>query len=167
MVPRFSYLLDDVTRVDPTELRLRGLKPAVVLMFLLLKEAPDHEHLGSVLVGWWDILLDLMRQPDRAEILSALLSYVHTVSSTSPAELTALMARLGPEAEEVAMTTADMLRAEGEARGEANHFLKLLSLKFGPLPEEVQGRVRAASTKQVDVWTERFLDATSLNQILG
>jgi hypothetical protein len=48
-----------------------------------------------------------------------LLTYIELVSDAPAGELRDLAASLGPDAEEAYVTTAEMLRAEGEARGKA------------------------------------------------
>jgi len=69
------------------------------------------------------------------------------------------------------MTTAQDLRAEGRVEGrvegEANVLVRLLTRKFGPLPESTEAAIRAASLEQLDAWTDRVLDATSLDEVLG
>ena len=78
-----------------------------------------------------------------------------------------LAASLGPDAEEAYMTTADMLRAEGEARGLAKGLVRTLTVKFGPLPEDIVGKVHAASTSQVETWTDRAVTADTLDQVFS
>jgi hypothetical protein len=94
-----------------------------------------------------------------------------------------LAASLGPDAEEAYMTTADMLRAEGEARGLAEGearglaegearglakgLVRTLTVKFGPLPEDLAGKVHAASTSQVETWTDRAVTADTLDQVFS
>lgn len=58
------------------------------------------------------------------------------------------------------------LISKGEARGRAALLLKLLQLKFGPLPDAVGARVQAASIAELDAWGERVLSATSLDEAL-
>ncbi len=69
------------------------------------------------------------------------------------------------------MTTAEKLRAEGEARGlargEAGLLLEQLSVKFGPQDAAVEARVRAASSDQLHLWGRRILTATSVDEVLG
>lgn len=81
-------------------------------------------------------------------------------------ELHDLLAQLGPEAEEAYVTTAEMLRAEGEARGRAEALVQLLTLKFGPLPPTERDAVRAASARQLETWTARVLAANTLDEVL-
>ena len=61
------------------------------------------------------------------------------------------------------MTTADMLRAEGRVET----LMRLLTLKFGALPEGAQARLRAASADQLATWTDRVLTATTLEEIFS
>ena len=64
------------------------------------------------------------------------------------------------------MTTADMLRAEGEVRGRAEALIEVLTLKFGPLPSATLDTVRTASTEQLRTWNTRVLTADTLQQTL-
>jgi hypothetical protein len=73
----------------------------------------------------------------------------------------ALAARIGPEAKEVVVTTAEQLRAEGEARV----LVRLLTRKFGAVPAAVQQRIDTASLEQIETWCDRVLDATTLDEV--
>ena len=98
---------------------------------------------------------------------------------------------LGTQGEYIAMTTAERLiqqgiqqgrqeaantaekliqqgRQEGLQRGLQNLrdvVRKLLHLKFGPLSEEHEARVRQASAEQLDLWAEKILSATSIDDL--
>jgi hypothetical protein len=87
---------------------------------------------------------------------SQLLTYI---SEAPASELRDLAASLGPDAEEAYMTTAEMLRTEGEARGRTEALVQVLTVKFGTLPEDVPAKVRAASSRQVQEWTARAVIA--------
>lgn len=56
-------------------------------------------------------------------------------------------------------------RAEGKAEGIAETFLKLARSKFRRVPKEQQAQVRAATLPQLDIWLNRILTATSLNEV--
>jgi hypothetical protein len=72
------------------------------------------------------------------------------------------------------MTTAEVLRAEGEARGRAEGeahgraamLVELLTLKFGPLRPAASQAVHAASLDQLHTWAARALTADTLDQVL-
>jgi hypothetical protein len=95
------------------------------------------------------------------------LTYIELVSEVPASDLHDLAASLGPDAEEAYMTTADMLRAEGEARGLAKGLVRTLTVKFGPLPEDIVGKVHAASTSQVETWTDLAVTADTLDQVFS
>ncbi|WP_148306754.1 DUF4351 domain-containing protein [Nocardia nova] len=61
------------------------------------------------------------------------------------------------------MTTAEQLRAEGQVRT----LLRLLSLKFGSLPDDIVRRVQAANPAELEARTERILTATTLDQFFA
>ncbi|GAB2547076.1 hypothetical protein [Nocardia heshunensis] len=71
------------------------------------------------------------------------------------------------------MTTADRLRAEGEARGEARGEIRgrvlalidILTLKFGDLSAEVAATVHGADSDLLQVWTARVLTADTLDEV--
>jgi len=51
--------------------------------------------------------------------------------------------------------------------GKSDSLLKLLQLKFGPLPDAVTARVRSASPDELNAWVERVLSASTVNEVLG
>lgn len=65
-------------------------------------------------------------------------------------------AKLGTEAEEAYVTTADMLRAEGEARGEARGrtaaLVQLLTLKFGSIPQSALDTTAESVQRPTRAW---------------
>ncbi|MCA9709351.1 MAG: Rpn family recombination-promoting nuclease/putative transposase [Myxococcales bacterium] len=58
-------------------------------------------------------------------------------------------------------------KAEGEAKGKAEVLIKLLGLRFGPLPESLRARVQSAAIDQLDAWTDRVLTAQTLEDALA
>jgi uncharacterized protein DUF4351 len=58
-------------------------------------------------------------------------------------------------------------RLEGRVQGEAETLLKLLALRFGPVAEGVEQRVRSAPEAQLDRWVERVLSAASLDDVFA
>jgi len=58
-------------------------------------------------------------------------------------------------------------RAEGLAEGRAEIILKLLTLRFGQLPEAARTAVQAAHIEELGRIGERLLTAASLEEVLG
>jgi Domain of unknown function (DUF4351) len=71
------------------------------------------------------------------------------------------------------MSTADMLRAEGRAegiakgvdKGVAHVLVRQLTRRFGVVPDEMRRRIDAASLEQLEAWSDRVLDAESLDEV--
>lgn len=71
------------------------------------------------------------------------------------------------------MTTADPLRAEGEARGRdegrvegrAETLLDLLGIKFAG--SDIEELIRTSSASQLEIWTRRIPTATTLDDIFA
>ena len=57
-------------------------------------------------------------------------------------------------------------KAEGKAEGRVEIVLRQLTLRFGPLAEAVQTRVRGAPDAQLDVVVERVISAQTLEEAL-
>jgi hypothetical protein len=158
-------------RVDPAHMRAlleaRPFTPLGQMSLFLLRVARGNPDLDVALEGWLDVLNRARRAPDGPEMLPAVFQYIVLVSETPVDRLRKVVARLGPEVEEDFMTTADMLRAEGEAKGRAETLIRLLTQKFGPLPDSAVAKLHAASTEQLDGWTGRVLSATTLDEIFA
>jgi hypothetical protein len=58
-------------------------------------------------------------------------------------------------------------KAEGKVEGKAETLNRLLTRRFGPLPEWVAERAKGASVEQLDIWFDRGLDATTLTEVFG
>jgi predicted transposase/invertase (TIGR01784 family) len=166
-LPKFEFLLDDLTGLSDEELRDRPLTAPARITLLLLKIAADNPRLLSDLRPWADQLRAILGEPGGFDMLIALLTYIELVGEVPAGELDDLAASLGPEAKEAYVTTADMLRAEGEARGRAEMLVQQLTLKFGPIPEAVSEAVHAASRDQIQTWAARVLTADALDQVLS
>jgi predicted transposase YdaD len=118
-LPRFEFLLDDLSGVDEDQLRERPLTPLALVTLMLMKSAPGNPRIVAGLRPWAGQLRAVLDQPGGGEAFIALLTYIELVSEAPTEHMRDLAASLGPDAEEAYVTTAEMLRAEGEARGRA------------------------------------------------
>lgn len=182
-LPRFRFLLDDLAKVDEDALRARPLAPLPRLMLVLLKTALGNHDLATDLWPWAGDLLAVMHGPTGWDDLTSILTYIHYVAETPAEQLHRLFARLGPQAEEAYVTTADMLRAEGEVRGRAKGraegevrgraegraeaLLQLLTIKFGQQGDATIDVVHAATPEQLEAWTGRVLTADTIDDVLN
>jgi predicted transposase/invertase (TIGR01784 family) len=184
-LPNLELILDDLTSRGEQHIRRRRLPVAAMLTALSLLGFPKRDALTVL-----SKLVDLLRQlpMDRAgqETLAAVLCYVFEVadSEPEPLRLQSFLARnVGSRATEVVMSTAEKLRQQGRAEGEAaglakgeaaglakgrvETLLKQLTLKFGQLTATTRKRVESASIDELDRLAERILSAQTLREIFA
>jgi hypothetical protein len=175
----FSLRIDDLPAQTSEALRVRaGLPPFGRLTLFALKRGPWAQDIVAELADWLDPLSDLVATLQGLEDFRLLIRYIQWTADFPPQQLRRLVRQLGRIAEEIAMTAAERLKAEGRAEGEAKGraegrlsgqaelLLKQLSLRFGELSNEVRARVAAASLEQIDVYAERVLSAPTLEEVL-
>ncbi len=110
------------------------------------------------------------RAPAARDVLASILRYILETSRAEPATLRELLARqVGWKAAEEIMTTAEMLRREGEAKGKIEGkreaLLLLLRERFGRLRAAVTADINKASAAELDVWFRRGVTASSLDDV--
>jgi hypothetical protein len=126
-LPRLRFLLDDIAVLDiPTRMQ-RTLTPAAKIMLTLHKIAPGNTRLGVELMPLVEDLRALPADPGGLDDLQAVVTYIPIVGDTTQADLGLVIDRLGPDAREAIMTTAERLRAEGRLEGEARGRTELLT----------------------------------------
>jgi len=54
---------------------------------------------------------------------------------------------------------------EGRQEGELAVLKRLLARKFGPLPEGIEQRLKAATPAQLETWSLNILDAETLEEV--
>lgn len=68
--------------------------------------------------------------------------------------------------QDVELTWGDRLREEGLVQGKRETLIRLLTARFGPLPEQVRGRIDALSSpEELDPYLDRVLTAATLEDI--
>ena len=56
---------------------------------------------------------------------------------------------------------------KGRLEGEGAILRRLLTHRFGPLPQDVLERLAHAGSQQLETWAERVIDASSLDEIFA
>ncbi|MEU6558800.1 Rpn family recombination-promoting nuclease/putative transposase [Nocardia nova] len=164
-LPRCGFILDDIAAMDVHKLLAREEPTVSVTVMLTLHKIafqnPDLYEQAEPLIP----LLSRLRtiRPNGLDDLVTALRYVNGVSGLDRQSLQPLIDLLDPPTKEVAMTVADELRAEGEARG----LLRLLTHKFGELPTSLVSTVHNASLDDLERWSLRILTADSLQEVFG
>jgi hypothetical protein len=174
-VPRFRFLLDDLSAQTDAELRGRSRMTAGGrVVILALKHGRDHVAVRL------RVLAPDGQAPAARDVLASVLRYILETSRAEPATLRALLARqIGREEAEKMLTTAEMLRREGrdegrregrqegEVLGKREALLLQLRQRFGRLPAAAVARIEKASAAELDAWLGSVLAASSLDDVLG
>ena len=171
-VPRFSYLVDDLTRASDRELLARTASAFARVVWVTLK------HARGDLLGALHRVVALLREIDRAPngpaVLGALLQYTLYVRH-DPAETVRLGNEISAGAMAMATSAAEKLiqqgrregRQEGRQEGRRGMLLRLLTRRFGPLPAATEERIERATPDQLDRWVDRIVDAPTLDEVLA
>ncbi|MGK4001524.1 Rpn family recombination-promoting nuclease/putative transposase [Sorangium sp. So ce1036] len=195
-VPRFRFVLDDISAETDDALRARAMTALGRLVLWCLRHARHPEDLVARLSAWTEVVREVRLAPGGGAALSRVWRYILNIAD--PARPRELLERLllsaGPEAKEEIVTIADYLREQGrlageregrlageregrlageregrlagEREGQRSTLLKLLRLRFGELPAPVVARVRAADAARLERWTERVLSSPTLDDVL-
>lgn len=172
-VPRFRFIVEDLSHETDEALRARAATALVRLSLWCLRHAREPEELVTRLGEWAELVREVRRAPGGAAALVKILRYIFATNEPSkPEELLArLVAAVGPENEEEVVTAADQLiergRVRGVEQGARQILLMLLERKFGKLPEDAFERVIAAKVETLETWSLRVLTAATLEDVLG
>jgi len=177
--PRFDFLLTSLGSLsEPSLTAVRDGVSRLALLMLRDGRAPD---ILSRLVGWQASLLEAQV----LQLLAGFLEYLLSVQDgLDPGALgTTLRDTLNPQAESTAMTVAEKLieqgiakgRAEGRAegildgiaKGQRATLLRLLTLRFGTVPEHREAELEGADEAQLAIWIDRVLTADSLDEVFS
>lgn len=187
-LPRFRFVLDDITAEPDEALRARTMTALGRLVLWCFRHARRPRMLVQRLSGWLDVVREVREAPSGRAALALVWRYILTVSDPRRPEelLRQLLQAAGPEAEEEIMSVADWLEErgrlkgldegrregrreghrEGQLEGQRSTLLRLLRVRFGELSEAQQARVRAADAEQLERWTERVISAATLAEVL-
>ncbi|MDO8348670.1 MAG: Rpn family recombination-promoting nuclease/putative transposase [Planctomycetota bacterium] len=135
----------------------------------------------ATLDRWRDLIAAVHNAPRGQSGLAGVESYLLEITDLTLEQLRDVVQRaLGTGDEMTKFTsTADRLRQEGQAKGEAlgeargeargriKTVLRLLDRRFGNLPDPIVQRVAAATLAELDLWTDRILDARTIDEVFA
>ena len=168
-IPDFGFVLDDLSKLDDEALRSRAVTELVRLTLVALQRCRKAADPVAVLRPWASTLVAVLTSPKGVDALSAVARYIMETTEGRAKELGAFLRELGPKAEEAYVTAAEELRAqgraEGRAEGQAALLLRLLSRRFGAVPEVIRARVQGATCTQLEAWAERVLSVSAVEEL--
>ena len=177
-VPKFSTLFLSVKDTDPADLTKTD-HPFGWLLTVLQKERADKEEIREALIeaaAHIDTLDEDKTQQWKRAIFYLYLLILHRRSTEEHDELKTLVYQQiqetsrREEGETMAQTMAEYLIEQGEKRGETQAkreaVLKLLRLRFDPVPESVTSRITSIrSLSRLDSLFEKAATAQALDEI--
>jgi predicted transposase YdaD len=181
LVPRFEYLLDDLTAEREEVLRGRPGPPLARLAWLVLRYGRTGE-LARKLPEWVALFAQVQAGPEGAEHLVVLIRYLLWVGDKSvhaaagrvlhslvdAQRVEELMRSYGEELIERGLQQGLAKgREEGLTRGRAEYILRTLAARGVHVDEAARQRILTCTdVTTLDRWFDRSLNATTLSEVL-
>jgi len=174
-IPHARYLLLDEGAIDETEgYRLKNLAAAIFRLehsrhaedilqvmqhFLEWLTDPDQESLKRGIATWLSEIPLKRLAPGHDIKPAATLLEAHTMLAETIDSWTRQWKKEGLQ------EGLELGRQKGREEGELLLLQRLLSKRFGPLPDWVVGRLQRATLAELENWGERILEARSLAEV--
>ena len=167
-VPRFRFLLDDISAERDEDLRERSMSALGRLALLCLRHARSPWEIVTRMSDWAGLVSEVVRAPNGLAAFRAIVEYILAVNKrVNPQEVVkAIMLGMPGEVEYEVESVAYQLVAQGRQEGRQEVLLQLLRARFGELPEAAVARVNAADLDQLKRWIDRVLSAPTLDAVL-
>ncbi len=166
-LPRFRFVLDDVSRATDDELRARAVTALGKLVLGCFRHARRMPEMAGDPDRWEATLLDVAAAPHGVHALGVVLRYMFNVSNSPDTDqLLNFFARARePAIMEEIVTLTEHLIEKGRSKQRAETLLMQLRAKFGKVPAPISARVKAADAGTLDRWLKRFAHASTLGEV--
>ena len=172
-LPRFEFLLVDLSRHGDEELKSWSARHALEALFLLVLRHGRSPDVGRRLIEWTDVMLRIAATSDGLSALWTLMCYILDVNDQADhGDLVRILAAVPDrEVQEMGKTMAERLRDEGRAEGRTEALIEVLEgilrTRFGAVPDEDVQRLRSASCEALRRWLDRALTAETLEDVFS
>lgn len=175
-IPDFRFVVDDLAAVSEATL-LRRPMSALARLTVWAMRSVRHDFERALLDAWMELLREAGDQAG-VEARDQVFVYLSGVDGGDDL-LQAIVARMDDEEREQVMGLRkqweDAAREEGIEqgiergirRGRVESLLSQLQLKFGDIGEARREQIAGASLRELERWSQRILDATSLEDALS
>jgi len=164
--PHFCFALDDLSTESEAALHARAASAFTRLVLSALQQTRSDRDLGQLMLGWQGLFRELRQAPDGARALWLVLRYLYEVRGAEEfASIRTVAREINQQSEDLMQTMADYLESKGMARGRRELLLRLLQRRFGALPARAGEQVMAGDDAEIDRWSDRLLEASSLDDI--
>jgi hypothetical protein len=177
LVPRFEYLLDDLTAERAEALLARPGPPLARLAWLVLRYGRTEE-LAHRLPGWTALFAQVQATPRGSEHLVMVIRYLHWIGNKATREAADQVLHSvmdAQRAEELMRSYAEELieqglekgREQGLLQGRAEAVLRILAARGVHVGDEARQRILACTDMAtLDRWLDKALTATTLSDVL-
>src|SRR5690606_9389510 len=173
LIPRLSFILDDISQATDAELLARAVvesERVVPLVLWALRDARAAERIMVSFRAWAEVMAEISRSETGRDALIAVIGYLtRAKAELSREQIETIVSEAAPEAKETYMTLAEQLHQEGRQQGRQETLIELLvrqlQFKFGELSDEAAHKVASASSSDLELWAERVLTAGSLDEV--
>ena len=164
-LPKLEYLLIEENQYSEADLaKLKNLVAAIIRF-----EHPENEQSLLRLIDLLNELLDgnpELKRTFAIWIRAVLLRQSkHTLALPKVQDLKELKMTLAERFDQWAQKYEQRGKQEGRQEGEALLLQRLLTRRFGTLPSDITGQIATATPAQLELWGDRVLDATSLQEV--
>ena len=175
-IPNYEYLLYDISRYTDEEIKGEA---QLKILFTTLRDvfAKDGKGTQDSIYRAVAYLQELEDKQTATEYFETLMRYIFSADkSLTRSDVNEIIKKIEttyPEGSEVVMTLAEKLKEEGLKegleRGEvtalAKTAVKLLSRKFGPLPEEVKSKISKLDAITLEIIIDGIFDYESMEDV--
>ena len=174
LVPRFEYLLDDLTAEREEALRARPGPPLVRLAWLALRYGRTEE-LAERIPEWRALFAQVRAAPDGVENLRMAVRYLLYIGDDTARRVTGRVLHSvvdAQRAEELMRSWGEKLIDRGMRRGQAKEraegVLRILAARGVHVTDEARQRILSCrDLVTLDRWFDRALKASTLSYVLG
>lgn len=183
-IPNYEYVLYDISRYTDEEIKGKAL---LKILFTTLRDVFTKSDKGA-----WDsiyraiaYLKELEDKQTATEYFETLMCYIFSADkSLTRSDVNEIIKKIEttyPEGSEIVMTLAEKIREEGLKEGlekglknglekgkrdeRLNTAIKLLTKKFGPLPEEVRSQISKLDDVTLEIIIDGIFDYESLEDV--
>ena len=167
-LPQFQFLLTDLSETPDEVLHVGAL---VEVVYRLFKHIWDGDLLEK-LTSWRELLASVAAEETTGlRALQLVVEYLVQARDLPIEALAQAIQDVHPSMQQIIETTADRLRQEGHREGhlagERAVVLRLLTKRFGPLPDEMVRQLEQADLPAIECWAERLLTARCLEDVFS
>ncbi len=171
-IPDYEYLLFNISRYSDEEIKGQAQLRIILTIFrdIFTKDANEfHESMIKAI----KYLSELDDKQTGIEYFETMMRYIFNVrSDLTERDVEKLIAKIEnnyPEGSEVLMTLAERFVEKGMEKGETNALvktaIKLLTKKFGNIPEEVRTKISKLDNSTLEIIIEGIFEYKSLDDI--